>query len=659
MSVMGLLSDVVARLIRQGYPETVAERIASGELPMDTASRMERARQLGFDPDDVQYHGTENYFTEFEPSPRGKMGPGVYTTPDPSLAEIHASDGQIMPLLLRGDYIGRADAFDMRPDVTGRDGQRILNETLQQAGYAGTRAGSRGSLSPETVTFDPSNIRSYYSAAFDPEYTGPNILGATATTAGALGLLAAPEEAEAGPLSILGDIPRLIDLGYLTRESAQNPSAVKSALTKYEKNMRTNKGFAYRENLAAANNAETIRSLDEFERRIVTPEDIAGGDFVLTPVRGDRSPIGLLEQVGGVPTGEVVPIQGGAEHPILYSDVGEGWRSNFAVAKGQHDKFKEIADKTGRQPLAVYNAMGLEAVNFSTPVAETMQRQMSNLRVSKRDKAKFDKELRGRYADWPGLDSDKAMDWLMGGGEFPNEGKRRTAYATIMSKGEYRDAGFPVYSEVIEATTHPALRDAEYGESGFTIYLPDVNRDVYASDVHKSYDTVMPGTYYGSLEQGVPFSQMFPQRTQSLLGEVTKPKDPVKNPPKPYTLDQAITGANIRKDGFEVADQQWLDSVMERGSADPRLLGAMGLGTAGILGAIAAGDRDDTAMAVAPRSETLQDITMGLRGVERRLEGSPAALLFPEGVVNYLETVNRPYEDPTALTRAMALLDFL
>ena len=44
MSVMGLLSDVVARLIRQGYPETVAERIASGELPMDTASRMERAR---------------------------------------------------------------------------------------------------------------------------------------------------------------------------------------------------------------------------------------------------------------------------------------------------------------------------------------------------------------------------------------------------------------------------------------------------------------------------------------------------------------------------------------------------------------------------------------------------------------------------------------
>ena len=177
MALLAAIARDIAELVRAGYPEETARRIATGELPMDTASRMERARQQGFNPDDIEYHGTENYFTEFEPSLRGKMGPGVYTTPDPSLAEIHAASGQIMPLLLRGDYISRADAFDMRPDVTGRNGQRILNETLQQAGYAGTRAGSRGSLSPETVTFDPNNIRSYYSAAFDPEYTGPNILG--------------------------------------------------------------------------------------------------------------------------------------------------------------------------------------------------------------------------------------------------------------------------------------------------------------------------------------------------------------------------------------------------------------------------------------------------------------------------------------------------
>jgi len=205
---MGLLSSFIRSLddlIAQGYPPEVAERIVSGQLPMDSASRMQRAEAMGFDPTDVQYHGTEADITQFRPSAKGKMGPGVYTTPSPSTASIfsgypspYAEGGNVMPLLLRGDYINRADAFDLRPEISGREGQRILNETLEGMGYSGSKAGERGSLAPEKVTFDPRNIRSYLSAAFDPEYTGPNILGATAGTAGALGLLAAPQDAEAG-----------------------------------------------------------------------------------------------------------------------------------------------------------------------------------------------------------------------------------------------------------------------------------------------------------------------------------------------------------------------------------------------------------------------------------------------------------------------------
>jgi hypothetical protein len=61
----------------------------------------------------------------------------------------------------------------------------------------------------------------------------------------------------------------------------------------------------------------------------------------------------------------------------------------------------------------------------------------------------------------------------------------------------------------------------------------------------------------------------------------------------------------------------------------------------------------------APRSETLQGVTMGLRGLERRLEGSPAQLLFPGAFVDHLEAFNRPYEKSTATGAAMAALDFL
>lgn len=69
--------------------------------------------------------------------------------------------------------------------------------------------------------------------------------------------------------------------------------------------------------------------------------------------------------------------------------------------------------------------------------------------------------------------------------------------------------------------------------------------------------------------------------------------------------------------------------------------------------------RGDQAQIAAPRSDTLQQITMGARGIQRNLEGSPGALLFPDGLVNYLEAVNRPNEDPTWATRAWGLLDFL
>ena len=91
------------------------------------------------------------------------------------------------------------------------------------------------------------------------------------------------------------------------------------------------------------------------------------------------------------------------------------------------------------------------------------------------------------------------------------------------------------------------------------------------------------------------------------------------------------------------------------GNADPRLL-------AGIAGTTAAGLAapmiKDSGMISAPRSEGLMDFTMGARDLERRLEGSPASLLFPEGLINYLETTNRRTEDPNKMTRAMALLDF-
>jgi hypothetical protein len=101
----------------------------------------------------------------------------------------------------------------------------------------------------------------------------------------------------------------------------------------------------------------------------------------------------------------------------------------------------------------------------------------------------------------------------------------------------------------------------------------------------------------------------------------------------------------------------------------PNIMGSAALPVAaGLLSAGQSEDADaglaapmikDSGFISAPRSEGLMDLTMAARGLERRLEGSPASLLFPEGLVNYLETVNRRTEDPNAMTRIMGLVDLI
>jgi len=82
-------------------------------------------------------------------------------------------------------------------------------------------------------------------------------------------------------------------------------------------------------------------------------------------------------------------------------------------------------------------------------------------------------------------------------------------------------------------------------------------------------------------------------------------------------------------------------------------------GIGGSTSALANPQVKDSGMISAPRSGMLNNITMGMRDVERRLKGSPAQVLFPDGLTTYLETVNRSTEDPNARTRMFAALDMM
>lgn len=74
-----------------GKPNPVGAGVA-GHLPMDEASRMARAREMGFDTSQVLYHGTGKDFDAFNPGTRGNGAVrNIYLTDNPEIADIYAN----------------------------------------------------------------------------------------------------------------------------------------------------------------------------------------------------------------------------------------------------------------------------------------------------------------------------------------------------------------------------------------------------------------------------------------------------------------------------------------------------------------------------------------------------------------------------------------
>ena len=538
---MGLLSSFIRSLddlIAQGYPPEVAERIVSGDLPMDTASRMRRAEVMGFDPRDVQYHGTEADITQFRPSTRGKMGPGVYTTPSQSTANTfsgypspYAVGGNVMPLLTRGDYIQNADAFDLRPNISGREGQSILNKELGGMGYAGRQAGERGSLAPERVTFDPRNVRSYLSAAFDPEYTGPNILGATAGTAGALGLLAAPEEAEAGvskeaikavmagvktPQEFLSALERL---GASPEQAARiargELSPSKIGVTSENANLIPVIGrdgglidarFDPRVNSRARNaQLETgilsRGTMDDIPR--IALSDLEGQKFITS--MSDRTAAGgLLESINGVSLNNLVNLQGG--QGFMFENPGMVWAS----APNPVNQILDVAG--GDNVFYVPWRMSASGGDFATMTGETML-SYASANMGKAEKKALDKAIREykttgtwdketksyknaglNIGEWKGVDDPSSIDaWR----NAPDALRKELMNAMDVN---FRDKGGLSIGEARLSVTDPIQRSAMDGgiQNVGQIFG---GRPAITSSGHPSYPAGVPGQGVGQLDK--------------------------------------------------------------------------------------------------------------------------------------------------------------
>ncbi len=172
-----------------------AARTARGMIK--AADRLAKAEKAGFDTGTVYYHATDKLesggdFSQLMPSERGKLGPGIYVSPDPKYTEryirttyetgnpdspLFGDNARILPVFVRGK-IGDIKDYD----VFATKAQKALNpvaddyrvadfrdlvknrakEDMAEAGFAGFKVGD------ELVIFDPKNVRSV-NADFDAQ----------------------------------------------------------------------------------------------------------------------------------------------------------------------------------------------------------------------------------------------------------------------------------------------------------------------------------------------------------------------------------------------------------------------------------------------------------------------------------------------------------
>ena len=220
---------------------------ASKALPMDEASRMARAKKMGFDPETTYYHGTKADISEFQKSKRPLDA--VYLAETPETANIYAADraygastggNNVIPVNTSvkktWDYNNYKDVDQLINEIKSSGGRQYYPEDFSHGGELG-KGNWRLIETPEVVSalkklgfdsakisedgarnlavFEPSQIRSKF-AAFDPKKKDSGNLSAALAGAAALGAAASSGgEAQAadtilmeGPDKKVRSIPR-------------------------------------------------------------------------------------------------------------------------------------------------------------------------------------------------------------------------------------------------------------------------------------------------------------------------------------------------------------------------------------------------------------------------------------------------------------------
>ena len=301
-------------------------------------------------------------------------------------------------------------------------------------------------------------------------------------------------------------------------------------------------------------------------RKIITPEDIFGG--VALPFVGDRAAAGrILTEIGGKNLSYPVELQGGPDYMRTHTfpnspEESSIWASGKNVVKNLYNRSKfarEIAERemggkfTG-DVYGVYSAMSPTGVDYNTMLTEALLGQIDTSTMSRSAINAFDSAMRKTNKNWAGLEHPAIQEQLLG--QDKSAGKARKAFVKNMSMADFQGLGFPDVAAARKAITEPSLLDVPVGSSGYNIGKINVDAPITAEQrlPHWTYPTQLGGEYFGSLDQPVPFRDMWREFTE--LRRIGK--DPEKS-------DWRSLGMSVP---LQKLDQEWLDSIMKAQGKD-------------------------------------------------------------------------------------------
>ncbi|MCP4928975.1 MAG: hypothetical protein GY918_07975 [Gammaproteobacteria bacterium] len=208
----------------------LAERVKGGDsLAMDFASRMQRAKEQGFDTDTVYYHATDADIDSFDPNKTWRGYSYFTDNPDNAMkASVNGWDS-IYPVFLKKENFQNNEKTVRRhfSDAETDRVRGLIDKNDQDGLFVRDEAGISAAVR------NPKAIRSV-NAAFDPaKKDSSNLLASAGAGIGALGLMGASDESEAGATqsSLIDSDARYGELGEI--KNPDGTTSTEFSITEY------------------------------------------------------------------------------------------------------------------------------------------------------------------------------------------------------------------------------------------------------------------------------------------------------------------------------------------------------------------------------------------------------------------------------------------